>query len=173
MPRSTPGLASAGESSAAGLDHFRGVGEEFGNVDAHDGGGNHAEIGERGVAAADAGDARKNFAKFVALGDFLHFRAGIGDGDEAIADFRVAHFFFYALEEILLVDVGLEGAAGFAGDDADGAGEIDFAFDGFDLRGIGGIEDVQLRVAVDFSKRHAQNFRTQAGAAHAEQQERA
>ena len=74
------------------------------------------------------GTPGKNFAEFIALGDCLHFRAGIGDGDEAIADFRLAHFFFYALEEILLVDVGLEGAAGFTGDDANGAGEIDFGF---------------------------------------------
>ena len=45
-----------------------------------------------------------------------------------------------------------------------------FAFDGFDLRGIGGVQNVQFRVACDFAERHAQNFRTQAGAAHAQQQ---
>ena len=47
--------------------------------------------------------------------------------------------------------------------------EIDFGFECFYLRGVGGVENVQLGVAFDFAKGHAQNFRAQAGAAHAEQ----
>ena len=75
----------------------------------------------------------------------------------------------YAIEKILLVDVGFERAAGFAGDDADGAAEVDVLFEGFDLRGIGGIEHVQFRIASDFAEGQAQDLRTKAGAAHSKQ----
>ena len=65
----------------------------------------------------------------------------------------LADFFFHPLEEILLVDVGFKRAARLAGDDADRAGEIELRFDGFDLRRIGGIQNVQSRDSPRFSQR--------------------
>src|SRR6266436_5212802 len=88
----------------------------------------------------------------------------------AIANFFFAHLGFHALEKVLLVNVGLERAARLARNDADGALEVHFRFDGFDLRRVGGIENVQLGKALDFSKGHAQNFGAEAGTAHAQQE---
>ncbi len=126
-------------------------------------------MGKRGVAAADARDAEEDAAEFVVLRDLLQFGARISDGDEAIADFSGADLGSDALEEILLEDVGFEGAAGFARDDAERLAEVEYLFDGLDLHGVGGIEDVQFGEPGDFAKGHAQDFGAKAGAAHAKQ----
>ena len=103
--------------------------EKLAGVEAHGRGGNHAEVRERGVAPADGGQSVKDVAEAVALGDQLHLRAGIGDGDEVAARFVAAHRLLHALEEILLVDVGFERAAGFAGNDEERSGEVELLFD--------------------------------------------
>src|SRR5256885_2012473 len=123
---------------------FLGGLQEFADIKTHDRGGNHSEVGKRGVAAANAGHAKENIAERVALCDLLHFRTRIGDGDKAIADFLFTDFLFDSVEKILLIDIGLERAAGLAGHDAQGALEIDLGLDSFDLRGIGGIKNMQL-----------------------------
>ena len=144
--------------------------QKLGDVDAHHGGRHHAEIGKRRVASADAWNAHEDLSELVSLGDALHFRAGIGDGDEAVADFFFADLGFHAIEKILLVDVGFERAARFAGNDADRAAEVHALFEGFNLRGIRGIQDVKVRIARGLAEGHAKDFGTEAGAAHAEQQ---
>ena len=48
--------------------------------------------------------------------------------------------------------------------------QIDLGFHGADLRGIGGVEHVQAGEAGEMAEGQRQHFRTQAGAAHAEQQ---
>ena len=63
--------------------------------------------------------------KAICLRDLLHFRSRIGDRDELAADFRHPNRLLRAFEEILFEDIGLEGAARFAGDDADRALEIE------------------------------------------------
>ena len=123
------GVCSSGVGRRAGLDHLLGALQKLVGIEAHDGGGNHAEVGERGVAAADGGDAVEDVAEAVALGDLLHLGAGIGDGDEMAAGL-VAHGLLHALEEILFVDIRFECAAGLAGDDEERFGEIDFLLDG-------------------------------------------
>ena len=155
---------------AAGIDHFLRVFQKLWNIDTHHGTGHHAEIGKGGVASANARHAHEDFAEFIPLGDALHLRTRIGDGDEPVADFFFADFRFHAVEKVLLVDVWFQSASGFAGDDADRAVEVYFFFDGFNLGGIGGIQDVELGVARDFAERHSKNFGTQAGAAHSQQQ---
>ena len=45
-----------------------------------------------------------------------------------------------------------------------------FLLDRLDLRGIGGIQNVQLGEALDLAEGQPQNFRAKARAAHAEQQ---
>src|SRR4029077_7636484 len=117
-----------------------------------------------------AGDAKEYLAKLIRFGDLLHFGARVSDGDEAIANFFFTHFSLYALKKLLLVDVRLEGASRFARNDAHSALEVHFRFDGPDLRGVGGIQNMKLGMAFDFSKRHAQNFGTETGTSHAQQE---
>ena len=81
-----------------------------------------------------------------------------------------AHGLLHALEEVLLVDVGFERAAGFAGNDKERFGEVDLFFDAPDLRRIGRVEYVQAREAGRLREGQRQHFRTKAGSAHAEQQ---
>ena len=71
------------------------------------------------------GSAEEDLAKAVRFGDFLHVRAGVGDGDETRSGFGGADGLLHALKEILLEDIRLERAAGLAGDDEDGFGEIE------------------------------------------------
>src|SRR4029077_8986886 len=104
------------------------------------GAGNHTKIRKSGIPPADAGNAHKYLAEAVVLRDLLQLGAGIGDGDKTIAHFFLANLRFDAFEEILLINIGFERASGLARNDEKGAPEIDFLFDGFDLRGIGGIE---------------------------------
>ena len=78
---------------------------------------------------------------------------------------------FHSLEEILFEDIGLEGRTRLARNHEQCLCQINFIFEGLDLRGIGGVEHVQLREACNFSVGHAQDFGTQARSAHAEQQD--
>ena len=79
--------------------------------------GHHAKIRERGITAANAGQAGENVAEVIGLGDLLHFRAGIGDGDKAAAGFVRADGLLRPFEKVLLENIGLERGAGLAGDD--------------------------------------------------------
>ena len=74
-----------------------------------------------------------------------------------------------AVEEIIHEDIGLERAAGFAGDDEQRLGEVDRLFDGLDLRRIGAVEHVEARPAGLIAEGFAQHFRPQARPAHAQQ----
>ena len=165
-----PWIEIGGRGRTTRGDHFLRVFQEFLNVQAHDRGGNHAEVGNRGIAATDAWHTHEDPAELISFGDLLHLGARIRDSDEVIAGFFLAHFGLYTLEEVLFVDVGLERASRLARNDAEDPLEIDFRFDGLDLRRVGGIENMQLGKSFHLSKRHAQNFRAQAGAAHAQQE---
>src|SRR5260370_6680601 len=66
--------------------------------------GNLAEVRKGGVAAANARHAVEDVAEFIGCGDLLHFGAGIGDGDEAVAGFLRADLLLDLLEKVLLVD---------------------------------------------------------------------
>src|SRR5215813_14764913 len=143
--------------------------EEFGNVQPHHGSRNHTEIRKGGVAAADARDAGENLPEFIVLGHLLHFRTGIGYGDEMATDFTCANFRFDAFEKVLLEDIWLERATGFARNDAKRLLQVELFLDGFDLRGIGRIEDVHFRKTRNLPERHAENFRAETRTAHAKQ----
>jgi len=56
-----------------------------------------------------------------------------------------------------------------AGHDEERVLQIDLCFGGFDLRGIGGVEDVQLGKSFDLAEREPQDFRAKARTSHAEQ----
>src|SRR6266478_2494633 len=159
-----------GRGCATTHDHLLRVFLKFRNVEAHNTGGYHAEVGERGITATDARNPREYLAELIRFGDLLQLGARISDGDEAVAGFFFAHPGLHALEKVLLVNVGLKGASGLARNDADGALEVHFRFDGLDLRGVGGIENVQLGKTFDLSEGHAQNFGTEAGATHPQQE---
>ena len=171
IPRQHSGILVDGDGGAAGLDHFLGAAEEAIHIQSHEPCGHDAEVRERGIASADAGQAEEDVAEAIGLGDLLHLRSGIGDGDEAAARFVRADGLLHALEEILLENVGLERGAGLAGDDEQGLRQIDFVFERLDLRRIGGIEHVQFGEAGDLAEGLAQHFGAKTGSAHAEQQD--
>src|ERR1700722_3054757 len=158
-----------GDGCAAAHDHFFGAFEKFGDAHALNRGGNHAEIRKRGIAAADAGHAVENIAEVVGLSDFLHVRAGIGGGDEALSGFGGTDRFGDQIVEKLLEDIGLKRAAGFAGHDEDRLVDVDILFDGADLRRIGRIQHVHLRTPRLVPVGLGENFDAQAGTAHAQQ----
>src|SRR6185437_3633711 len=116
------GILVGGDDGGAGVDHFLGAIQEFGNVDALNGAGNSSEIRKRGVAAADTRATEEHAAKTIGLSDFLHVRAGVGDGDEMRCGFRGADGLLHAFEEILLEDIRLKGTTGFGGDDKNSFG---------------------------------------------------
>ena len=116
------------------------------------------------------GTPKKMWRKWSRFGDLLHFRPGSVMAMKRLPASSAPTVCFDALEEILLEDIGLERAAGFAGNDEQRLREIDLVLEGFDLRGIGGVEHVQLGKPWNLAEGHAQHFRAQARAAHAEQQ---
>ena len=74
-----------------------------------------------------------------------------------------------AVEEIVHENVGLERAAGFGGDDEQRLAEIDRPLDRLDLCGIGAVQHVEARPTRLPPEGRAQHFRTEARAAHAQQ----
>ena len=152
IPSTTPGFCSTATPApqASTISWVRS--RNSAHVQAHERAGHHAEVRERGIASADAGQAGENVAEVIGLGDLLHFRAGIGDGDEAAAGFIRADSLLCTFEKVLLENIGLERGAGFAGNDEESFCQIDFVFGCLDLRRIGGIEHVQLREACDLAE---------------------
>ena len=98
------------------------------------------------------------------------FEAGIGDRDETLPRFGRAHNLLHALEKVLLENIRLKRAAGFARHDENRLRQINLALDRANFRRIGGIEDVDLRKARDFAERQLQHFDAQARSAHAQKQ---
>ena len=136
-------------TGAAGAHHrLRGRSSKLADIQAHHGGGHQAEIRQHRIAAADARQPKRDMAEVIALGDRLQLRPGIGDGNEVRSRPFVADRSLRALEEILLEDIRLERAAGFARHDEERARRIDLALDRADLRRIGRIEHQQLGMAV-------------------------
>ena len=133
----------------AGLDHLFGPIQELGYVNPHDRRRNQSEVGENGVATADRRGAEEDTAEAFALGDPVNLRSVVRDRDEVIPRCPLAEAPSYALEKIVLEDVGLERVAGLARNDEERPFEIYPAFNGPDLHRIRGIEDVQLRKTRD------------------------
>ncbi len=113
--------------------------EKFGDVHAYDGRRHQAEIRERRIAAADAGQAEENVPEAVGLRHLLHLRTGIGNGDET---FAIAPG---ALKEILLENIRLERAPRFAGNNKQRLLQIDTGLNRPDLCRVSGIEHVEAR----------------------------
>ena len=149
-----------GRSNTASLHHLFGVFQKFQDVETHHSGGDHAEIRKGRVASPDARHAKKNLSEFVGFRHLLHLGGRVANCDETAADFLLAHLGLYTFEEILFVNIRLQRAPRFTGDDANRALEIKICFDGFDLRGIGRVQHVQFGKSLDLPKGHAQHFRT-------------
>ncbi len=75
----------------------------------------------------------------------------------------------HLLVEILLENIRLKRAARFARDDEDRFRHVELLRQSADLRGIGGIENENLRIAVDFSVGEFHHFHAQTRTAHAQQ----
>src|SRR5204863_7741116 len=116
---------SGGRGSTTRRDHFLRAFQEFLNVQAHDRGGNHAEVGNRGIAATAAWHTQEDPAELISFGDLLHLGSRIGDSGEVIAGFFLAHFGLYTFEEVVFVDGGRERAGRPARYDAVGRLELD------------------------------------------------
>ncbi len=153
------GIFVSGNGRRAGVHHFLGAIKKLRDVESLNRAGNHAEIRKRGIAPADARRAEENVAETIGFGHLLHMRAGIGDGDEVLPGFGGADGLLHAFEEILLENIRLERAARLAGDDENCFREIELGFDGFDLRRIGGIENVKLRKAGESCRTSASALR--------------
>src|SRR4029077_17322428 len=65
------GIFLGGGGGAAGLDHLVGDFQEFRKGETHDGAGNGAEVRERGISAADAGNAGEDVAEVAVFRDLL------------------------------------------------------------------------------------------------------
>src|SRR5262249_19760870 len=104
----------------------------------------------------------KNVPKMICIGDLLHLRAGIGDGNKAAAGFLCSHSLLYTLEEILFEDVRLERGTRLAGNNDNGLGEVKPVFECFDLCRVGRIEDEQTRETIKPAKGRSQHFRSEA-----------
>src|SRR5205823_1302935 len=102
--------------------HFFSTVKELDYIEPHECGRNHAEIGKRGIASADAGDAVTNVTEAVGLGGFLQLRTGICDGDETISCTLGAQYCFHPLIKVLLKDIGFERCPGLTGDDKESLG---------------------------------------------------
>ena len=128
-----------------------------------------AERREHRIAPADGGLAVEDARIVQRLRRLLQRRAGIGDRNEAMAglDLRPDRL-RDALVEIILHRVRFGGAAGLAGDDEHGVGDVDPGLHRPDLRRIGGIQHVQLREAGLLAEGLGQHLRPEARSAHAE-----
>src|SRR5215472_4916647 len=154
----------------ASRDHLCSTREEFLCVQSDNRGGHHPEVGKRRISPPDGWPAEEDMQKAVALCDLLHLRTWVGNRNELTAGLAGADRLSGAFKEILLEDVRLERAARFAGNDEKGFCDLDLMFKGFDLRGVGRVQDVQHRKTRQVSEGHTQDFRAQTRSSHAEQQ---
>ncbi len=122
---------------SAGANHGERVLDQGADIDARGCRRHQSERRQHGVASADAGIAMEDAGKALFGRNLLQRRAGIGHRDKAMAGLVGADGLGDPREEVILHRVGLGGAAGFAGDDEHGIGEIDRALQGANLRGIG------------------------------------
>src|ERR1700690_896178 len=151
------------------LHHLLRGGEKFCDVEALNRSRDHSEIRKRGITSANTRQAVKNVTKAVAFRHLLHLGARVRNRDEPLPCPRGSHGLLHALEEILLVDVRLECAAGLARHNDDCLCKIHLRFHGANLRRIGGIEYMKFRKPGNLPERQLQHFDAKAGSAHAEQ----
>ena len=168
-PELQPRILRQRHVGAAVVHHYRGPFEKVIEFHAKAGGGNHAEMGEHGIAPADLRPAVIDRPKALLLGHLLERGTGIGNGHEMPAGLLFTHRFDHAGMKIILEQVGLQGAARLAGDDEQCAGEIQARPGGADLIGIGGVDHVQGRHARPRAEDLVQHFGAHARPAHAQQ----
>ena len=89
---------------------------------------------------------------------------------KCLPTFMAAHGLLGTFEEILLEDVRFERAARFAGNNEKRLRHVDLVFEGFDLRGICGVEYVQNGKMGNASERHSQDFGTKTRSTHAQEE---
>ena len=129
----------------------------------------HAEIGKHGIASADAGNAEKDAAKTFLLRGLLQAGARIGDGDE-VPGGGAAEGSRRLGEKIIHQHVRLERRARLAGDDEQGARDIDATLETPHLLRVGGIEHMKRGIARRGSEALGQHLGAEARSAHAQEQ---
>ena len=112
--------------------------------DAHQSSGNQTENRQSGVTAAHRGLARENLRPAAGISLFLQVGAGIGDGDEMIADLVFGQAFRQKIEDGLGNERRLDGAARFGGLHEQGVLNVDAGHDRANTDGRNGIERAEL-----------------------------
>ena len=130
---------------SAGAHHRERVLQQGAQVDARGRGWHQPEWRQHGVTSADRWIAMEDACKTLSGCDLLQRRARVGDRDEVVAGLAGADRLGYAGEEIVLHHVRFGRAAGLAGDDEQGFGDVDRSLKVADLRGVGRVKHVQLR----------------------------
>ena len=130
--------------------------------------GMHAEERQRRVAAADVRRVHEDRAEALVDGLLLERRALVRDGDEVLAGVQAVEL-CQPLVEIGMKAGRLRGAAGLAGDDEQGAAEVDLLLDRAHRVGVRAVQDAHVQEPVANAEDLAQHLRRQARAAHAEQ----
>ena len=146
---------------------MHGAVEQRVHVDARERRRHHAEVRQRGVAAADIRHVDEDLMEPVALRVFDQLRAGIGDGDEALAG-AIAFDRLHAVVEVAVEHHRLGGRAGFRGDDEEGALQVERLLEVAHGLGDGGVEDLEPRIAGPVAEDAPRDLGAQARAAHAE-----
>ena len=154
---------------SAGAHHDAGALEEVGHVVARGRRRREPEGGQDRVAPADLRIAMEDLPVACLARRLLGCGARIGHGDEMAAGLLLADGPLYAVEEVVLEHVRLEGRARFRRDDEQGPREVDRLLDRLHLRRVGRIEDAQLREARPRAEGLGQHLGAEAGPAHAEQ----
>jgi len=162
------GVLLGGHVGAAGHSHGAHAVEQPLEVDADEGGRDHAEEAEGRVPAADVAGVHEDGAEALVEGLLLERGALVGDGHEVMTGVLAVEL-AQALVEVGVEARRLGGAAGLAGDHEQRALEVDGRRDGGHGGRVGGIEHVQVEVARPRAEDGAHDLGRQAGAAHAEQ----
>src|SRR6266480_4086294 len=89
----------------------------------------------------------ENVSEVICFCYLLQLRSGIRDSDEMAASFIRAYSLLYALKEVLFENIWFQRTSRFAGYDEQRIRKIHFLLECLDLRGIGGIKNVQFGIA--------------------------
>ena len=170
-PRITPGFSSTGTLGSAGLDHFLGAVEELAISSPINGRRHHAEVRERGIAAADAGQAEEDVAEAVASATCCIFEPGSVMAMKRLPALSAPTVCFARSKKYCLKMLGSSVVPDLLETMNSVLRQIDFVLERLDLRRIGGVEHVKLGKAGDLAEGFFEDFGAKAGAAHAEQKD--
>ena len=171
LPSVRPQFRSRRCRRPAGRPHGDGAVEEQADVQPHHRRRNQAKEGESRIAAPDVARVLEEAPEAPLGGELGKGRAGVGDGDEALTRLGDAGG-GDRLPEVGEVRGRLERRPRLAGDQEEGALDVEVPLQVDDRLGVGGVQDVKDGVSGGAAEGGAQHLRAEAGAAHAEEARR-